>query len=286
MAVAKDVPEVVGRDSELEELIAILRRARQGAGTARFITGELGAGKQAVVEELERRALDDPSLAEGFFAKAMCSREHGGESAYEPFAWLLLDLVEKTRDETRWKAIFGAVKEVAPDWLGMVPIAGPAISAGVKTALRAQELYAGEAAEEQARRAQSRYLQFVSALDARLRTTPFVVLDRVARLTRERALVVLVTYRPADVGEGHPLRAVERGLRIDHLAAPPMELSGLDAAATEQLAMSLRGLRLAPSVAEWLVSYTEAVYSSSATACTSFMKTRTSRAASSDSLGR
>ena len=94
----------------------------------------------------------------------------------------------------------------------MVPIAGPAISAGVKTALRAQELYAGEAAEQQARRsAQSRYLQFVSALDARLTAAPFVVLvltqaewvdgasasllDRIARLTRERALVVLVTYR-------------------------------------------------------------------------------------------
>ena len=74
MAVAKEVPEVVGRDSELEDLVATLRRAREGAGTARFITGELGAGKQAVIAELERRAGDDPSLAEGFFAKAVCSR--------------------------------------------------------------------------------------------------------------------------------------------------------------------------------------------------------------------
>ena len=46
-----------------------LRRARQGAGAARFITGDLGAGKQAVIDELERRAGDDRSLAEGLFAK-------------------------------------------------------------------------------------------------------------------------------------------------------------------------------------------------------------------------
>lgn len=138
----------------------------------------------------------------------------------------------------------------------MVPIAGPAISAGVKTALRAQELYAGEAAEEQARHAQSRYLQFVSALDARLKRAPFVVLVLTQAEWLDGASGQSARpNRPTDSGASTRCTSdllgcrywrrpppSRRGARAPHrwLAAPPMELSGLDAAATEELAMNSR----------------------------------------------
>src|SRR5689334_17044543 len=121
MAVENTRSRVVGRDTELEQLHASLRRARGGHGTAWFITGELGSGKQTLVDELERRSREDPELDGAFFAGAACSREASAASPYEPFAWLLLDLVEQDRATRRWNAIFGAVRDVAPDWLGMVP---------------------------------------------------------------------------------------------------------------------------------------------------------------------
>jgi predicted ATPase len=265
-------PAFVGRDQELGVLHDALLRARQGSGSTVFVAGELGSGKQALLEELERRALEDPALADALFAKGGCDREHGAQSAYEPFAGLLLDLIEEQRANRVWKAIFEAVKEVAPDWLGIVPIAGPALEAGVKTALKAQELYASEAAEERARRAESRHVQFVAALDARLERTPLVVLtiaqaqwidsasasllERVARLVASRPVLILVTYRPGDIEEGHPLRGVERGLRIDDLATT-IVMTGLDVEALDRLARESRGLGVAPDVGEWLVSFTE-----------------------------
>lgn len=179
--------------------------------------------------------------------------------------------MEESRGTKRWNAIFDAVKEVAPDWLGMVPIAGPAIQAGVKTALRAQELYAGEVEEERVRRAQSRHLQFIAALDNRLKRAPLVavvisraqwidsastaLLERVARLVVDKRVVILASYRPTDLGEGHPLRAIERSLYIDDLATR-IELPGIDAAAIVELARSSYGLEVAPGVAQWLVSFT------------------------------
>lgn len=271
MAVSSEPLVFVGRDEQVARLLEKARRAREGSGSTVFIAGELGSGKQTLVDEVEHRVRQDAALAEAFFVKGVCDREHGAQNAYEAFAGPLLDLVEESRGAKGWNAIFNAVKQVAPDWLGVVPIAGPAVQAGVKTALRAQELYAGEAEEERAKRAQSRHLQFVAALDARLRRTPLVILvisqaqwidsasaallERVARLAVQKQVVILVTYRPADLGEGHPLRAVERSLRIDDLATT-IELEGLDAPAIVELVRASRGLTPAADVADWLVSFT------------------------------
>jgi hypothetical protein len=262
----------VGRAEQLEQLFDAARSATRGSGATVFIAGDLGSGKQTLLDEFETRIRRDGDLSDLFFAKGVCDRTHDADNAYEPFAGLLLDLVAENREGKLWDAIFKAVKQVAPDWLGVVPIAGPAIQAGVKTALRAQELYAAEAEEERAKRAQSRHLQFLAALELRLRDAQLVVLvisqaqwidtasaallDRVARAAVEKPVLILVSYRPADLGEGHPLRSVERALRIDDLAMT-IALTGLDATAIARWTRASRGLGLMPEVAEWLVAFTE-----------------------------
>lgn len=262
----------VGREGELGRLVDAVGRAREGEGSTIFIAGELGSGKQALIDELERRVRSDPELAETHFARGSCSRHNGADNAYDPFVGLLLDLIADERGGKKWTAIFDAVKETAPEWLGMVPIAGPAIQAGVKTAIRAHEIYASEAEEERARRTQSRHMQFVAALDARLEHAPAVImevsqaqwidessvglLERVARLITERPVVLLVTYRPADLSDKHHLPPLERALRMDRVAST-IALSGFDEAEVDAVARHALGHGVAPDAARWLVSLTD-----------------------------
>src|SRR4051794_7028454 len=166
-------------------------------------------GKQSLVDEVARQAGDAVTFITG-----TCQREHGGQNAYEPFAEILVRLVETSGADKAKKAIVEVLKETAPDWLNMIPVVGAGVAAGVKTALRVREVYRDEQGEERERLAQDRALQFLVALESRLAEGPVVLviaqaqwidgpsanlLERVARFAETRELAVLVLSRPGDI---------------------------------------------------------------------------------------
>jgi tetratricopeptide (TPR) repeat protein len=261
----------VGRKAELEQLLAALRSAAGGKGSTIFLSGEAGLGKQALLDEIARRAEADPELAKTAFVTGTCQREHEGQNAYEPFAEILVSLVATGPAEKAKQALIEVLKETAPDWLGMIPVVGAGLGAGVKTALRVREVYREEGSEERERLASDRAAQFLAALATRLERGPVTLviaqaqwidgpsanlLERVARFAAEEPVTVVVLSRPDEIGPEHPLHAVEDELVIDDLATR-IDLSGLDEAAVTEFVQASRGRGLAPDVAAWLREFTD-----------------------------
>ncbi|WP_242453957.1 AfsR/SARP family transcriptional regulator [Bailinhaonella thermotolerans] len=79
--------ELVGRDAELERLTAAAGRAAAGAAAVALVTGEPGAGKTALVEEVRARL-----AAEGWAVGWGRCPEHEGAPAGWPWAELLRPL--------------------------------------------------------------------------------------------------------------------------------------------------------------------------------------------------
>jgi predicted ATPase len=77
-------PTIVGRDSELDAVRAVLDRARGGAGQVALIVGEAGVGKSRLL-----RAMADEARRGGFFTMRGASYESDSSIPYAP----LLDLV-------------------------------------------------------------------------------------------------------------------------------------------------------------------------------------------------
>ena len=77
-------PTIVGRDSELDAVRAVLDRARGGAGQVALIVGEAGVGKSRLL-----RAMVDDARQRGFFTMRGASYESDSSIPYAP----LLDLV-------------------------------------------------------------------------------------------------------------------------------------------------------------------------------------------------
>jgi tetratricopeptide (TPR) repeat protein len=260
----------VGREPELEQLLGALRSAVTGKGSTIFLSGEAGLGKQTLLDEVARRAEGDPELAAIAFVTGTCQREHEGQNPYEPFAEILVSLVATGPVEKAKHALIEVLKEMAPDWLGMIPVVGAGVGAGVKTALRVREVYRGEADEERERLAQDRAAQFLAALGSRLERGPVALviahaqwidgpsaslLERVARFAADHPVLVVVVSRPDRVGPDQVLRVVEDELVIDDLASR-IDLTGLDDAGVGEFVRALRGRGLAPDVAGWLREFT------------------------------
>lgn len=265
------------RAAEYGQLRDAVAAAVTGAGTTVFVEGDLGSGKRTLLRSLAARATEgaDPGIAGAYFATCQCARTRQMDDAYEPFAELLLHLIADAEDRTgrAWDAVLQAVQDVAPDWLGMVPIAGPAIQAGVKTALRAREVYAAETEAVRAQLESSRHAQFLVALDRRLSKVPAValvigqaewidpgsaaLLEKIARMIAGKRVALFVTYRPADVDQEHPLAIVRRSLRVDGLAETTVSVGALSAEEAATLVRSATGKGLEADVAEWLVQFTE-----------------------------
>ncbi len=261
----------VGRGPELEQLLELLRSAAAGKGGTVFLSGDAGMGKQALLGEVARRAADDAELAATVLLTGRCQREHEGQNPYEPFAEILVALVATGPAEKARRAVVDVLKETAPDWLGMIPVVGAGLGAGVKTALRLREAYGKEENEERERLAQDRAAQFLGALETRLERGPVVLaiaqaqwidgpsaglLERVSRFAADHAVTVVVLSRPDDVGPDQRLHAVEDELVIDDLATH-IDLAGLDTASVADFVQALRGRGVAPEVAAWLREFTD-----------------------------
>jgi class 3 adenylate cyclase/tetratricopeptide (TPR) repeat protein len=111
---------LVGREQELNAMIASLRAAREGDGGLIELVGEPGSGKSRLVEELRRHAASMPAFA-------VAAEEYGAATAYSVLASLLRQVLEIDPDVSSASAaarLRERVMKVAPDLLDWLPLVG------------------------------------------------------------------------------------------------------------------------------------------------------------------
>ncbi|HEV8150540.1 MAG TPA: AAA family ATPase, partial [Gemmatimonadales bacterium] len=221
---------LVGRDADLGRLRERLEQALKGQRQLVFVTGEPGIGKTALVEALLAEIDESSPLRVG---RGQCVEQHGAGEPYLPVLEALGRLGRGVGRET----LVPILRQHAPTWLAQLP-----------------GLLADDEVEAVQRRAQGatreRMLrELVEALEAVTRDAPLVLLledlhwsdsatiDLLGMLARRRdsaRLLVLGTYRPADVaGAAHPLKPVKQELQV-HGYCQELHLEFLSLSAVEQ----------------------------------------------------
>ncbi len=223
--VTRPAERIVGREREMDELVAAFGRARDGSGRMITISGEPGLGKTALVEEF---LASIGTSGQARVARGRCSERLAGSEAYLPFLEALDDLL---RSESHGSLI-RVVKSVAPNWYAQVRSAGDDSSA--ERALTE----AGAGSPHRMKREMAALLEEASRLHPvvlfldDLHWADGSTVDLLGylsdRLSSMRMLIV-VTFRPSELAQTrHPFlslkldlqaRGVCREIALDYLSA-------------------------------------------------------------------
>ena len=201
---------LVGRDAELMQLQRYWTKALDGVRQVVFLSGEPGIGKTALVDAFVERLRDQSDV---LIAHGQCVEQYGAGEAYLP---LLQATSQLCRGPDREQCL-EALKRYAPSWLVQLPgLLSPEDRAPLQqrvqgTSRERMLREMGEAAEQFTMQRglvvvlEDLHWSDVSTLDW---------LTYVARRREPARLLLLSTYRPADVlVSNHPLRAVVQGLQ-------------------------------------------------------------------------
>ncbi len=219
-------PSIVGRERELEWLRARLTKTSGGRRQIVFVTGEPGIGKTALVEAFAREA----AAADVWVAQGQCVEPYGGSEPYLPWLEALSRLAQRPRRERLREVL----RSQAPTWMAQMPWL---IAAEEREAIRRELL--GATRERMLR-------ELAEALETLTRDAPFLfvledlhwsdlstvgLLSHLARRPEPARLLVIGTYRPADVIHAdHPLNRAKLELeahgRCEEL---PLEFLTLEA---------------------------------------------------------
>jgi DNA-binding winged helix-turn-helix (wHTH) protein/predicted ATPase len=222
---------LVGREPELSQLQGWLASASEGERQIVFVTGEPGIGKTTIVEAFLRQAASEVPLRIG---RGQCVDHYGAGEAYLP----ILDALSRLCRDPNGDAVVRTLARHAPTWLVQMPSL-----VGAAADLQALQRRAQAATRERMLR------ELTEAVEAISDVTPVVLwledlhwsdvstLDWLAFLGRrseQARLMVLTTYRPADVlANEHPLAAVKEELQR-HRLCRELALRPLAVAAVEQ----------------------------------------------------
>ena len=220
-------PRLVGRGHELDRLHEHLVRALDGHRRTVFIAGELGIGKTALV-----RAFLDQVGSDVWVGAGQCIEQYGKGEPYLP----IVEALDRIIRDVRYGEAMRVVSEHAPSWVDQFSLRS-------QRPTRHRDARAGSSAGHMPG-------ELMDAIEALAAINPLVLwledlhwsdqatVEFVARLARrpERArLLVIGTYRPAELFEsGSPLLRVGRELRV-HFQADEIELSQLAQSAVGEL---------------------------------------------------
>jgi DNA-binding winged helix-turn-helix (wHTH) protein/tetratricopeptide (TPR) repeat protein len=205
---------IVGRESSLAQLDTCLREALNGHRQVVFITGEAGIGKTSLVDLFHQRAAFRPNLR---VARGQCVEGFGGKEAYYPVLEAFGQLIRDSEGSTA----FQALAKRAPTWVIQF---SALIKAEQREALHRETL--GATRERMVR-------EICETLEAMTSENPLVLiledlhwvdlstLDFISAVARRRGpakLVLLATYRPADVLISQsPLKGLKQDLLLHRL---------------------------------------------------------------------
>jgi predicted ATPase len=206
---------MVGREHELDWLRGKYDEARAGLRRVIFVGGEPGIGKTTFV-----RAFLDPLAGDAHvrIGRGQCVEQYGAGEPYMP----ILEALTRLAQQPGGGQIIEILNQMAPSWLAQMP-----------SLLNDSERERVQSAAQGV--TQPRMLREMgSALDAITAETPLVVLledlhwsdfstfdliAAIARRTEPARLLIVGTYRPAEIlASHHPLRALKAELELHRYA--------------------------------------------------------------------
>jgi DNA-binding winged helix-turn-helix (wHTH) protein/predicted ATPase len=209
-----DLPEMLGRDSELAKLSAWLEQAMQGERQIVFVTGEPGLGKTTLVQAFLEQASRDSTI---LVARGQCLEHYGSGEAYLP----VLDGFSRLCRSNASTQVLNCLRQNAPSWLAQMPSVIPPAERSV---LPSQ---AQGATRERMLREMAEAIEAIASESPLLLVledlhwSDYSTLDLISYLARRQGrarLMVVGTYRPVDVIVGdHPLKGVKRELQAHSL---------------------------------------------------------------------
>jgi len=259
--------EFVGRNRELKLLRSLFSRASDGQGGAIAVAGASGIGKTRLVEE----AIADARTRwpDVLVAECRCRPHSDPLNPSGPFATLLGSAHNGARSSKRHGAkVLRIVRHTAPDWLAVIPVAGPFASAGAKTVTAALETTAPFGASYGL--VDSLIQQYASALrmlaaegaqvilvleDAQWLARPgYELLASVAETATPAGIAVVVTYDPQALDRERPLESELSRIRL-RVGMEHLLLHGLSRSALERALYARYGGALHRQFAGWLVDF-------------------------------
>jgi tetratricopeptide (TPR) repeat protein len=226
---------MIGRRSELEHLLEVVRSASGTGGRAVFVEGFAGMGKTVLLANFKEAIRGLSGEARPIVASGFCDPGSGNHDAYEPFKEILRGLAEPKSKEGIAKLVLEVLKETGPDLLGLIPGIGTAATAakmGIKATSLVGKWSVGADDDAQSSLAQSiqqQYLETVQALVAKANPLVLIIEDAhwidsaSAKLLKHLTvaaqgspLVLIVTCRPNFL-EGSMLHEVRQELLMADL---------------------------------------------------------------------
>lgn len=198
---------VVGREHALSLMREWFEKARGGESQVVFVTGEAGIGKTTLLETFARSIAADSTVR---ICRGQCLEQYGMSEAYLP----VLDAIRQLcRDDAH---VVDVLRAHAPMWLMQMPsLVTPSD----------REAFGREAQGTTRERMLREMGEALDAMTARaplvlvledLHWSDFSTLDLISYVARRRRaahLMVLATYRPAElIASRHPLRTVKQEL--------------------------------------------------------------------------
>jgi predicted ATPase len=179
---------IFGRGHELETLANHLESARSANRVTIFVTGEPGIGKTALIDAF--CALCDHVHLR--IARGQCLEGFGGKEAFYPVREALNSLCSTADEKTR-----ALVAAAAPSWFARNSTSAPLL---------------GEICEALESLSQNDTLLLIFE---DIHWADSSTLDLISALARRRSrarLLLLASFRPADIDAEHPLRRLEQDL--------------------------------------------------------------------------
>jgi DNA-binding winged helix-turn-helix (wHTH) protein/tetratricopeptide (TPR) repeat protein len=226
---AMAAPALTGRTEQLQSLAEWLQLASGGARQIVFTTGDAGIGKSTLVRSFASEAAAGESLV----ASGHCLEQRDGGEAYLP----VFECLGRLCRDARIPGFAASLLTIAPTWALQMPATfTPEQLASV------HQLAIGATRDRMLR-------EMVECLEALAQTHPIVLLledlhwsdpstldllSALARRDEPARLMVVATYRPADVAaSGLPLVRIHHDLRARglcrELPLPPLDESAVEA---------------------------------------------------------
>jgi tetratricopeptide (TPR) repeat protein len=214
---AHHTPKLIEREEPLTRLTRYWDDACAGRGHVALLAGEAGHGKSSLAEHIIQKLDADPRPHKT--ARAVCSTNSGQDEAFWPFAEAFSQLAASPRRKLT-EDVLDTLLELAPEWIGMIPVAGNIVGASIKTmqVVRARTKHADEPNPDKLLR------EYVGALKSLTSKQPALIfiddlqwcdaasiklLSHLARHIGDSHALVICAYRPSDIAVAdHPLHSL------------------------------------------------------------------------------
>ena len=189
---APEPSTLVGRATEMEELVQRFERALSGQRQIVFVTGEPGIGKSALAKEFADR-LDRAAMR---LAHGQCLDHHGVGEPYLP----LIEALTRLAGAADGAAVKDILSTHAPSWLAQMPSLWTRAERSALEARGQRHARAHAARADRSGRSHRRRRRSCSMLED-IHWSDASTLDwlaHVARRPEPARLMMLATFRPAD----------------------------------------------------------------------------------------